>query len=227
MTYTPCYFKDINIKGQIAGRDLQAVTTATPTPTADFLSEVASSTTTLELPTTYPTIHPPTPIADIIAEQASTITLLPAVIQTKPPNSPQAQNEIILPFHFQMWEYCLDGQRVAHGVYTNGNMKQSIYLKPGLMTSLNHRVPGYANLDIGPYDYKESKLRFHYFRNALMAPEDCVWYDNETWKSCGKCRAGLWSAGPLDCRDPSALRIKDMDCSLLLGTTKADRQGQE
>lgn len=94
-------------------------------------------------------------------------------------------------------------------MYTNGNMKQEVSLSAGLITSVNHRVPGYPNLEIMPYDYARSRVVFRY--------QGCEWGDDETWKSCGECRAGLWSVGPLDCKNPRVVRIKDMDCSVLLG----------
>jgi hypothetical protein len=144
----------------------------------------------------------------------------PTVIHASSLNS-EVQNDIILPFHFQVVEYCHNGERLASGTYTNGDTKQELLLKRGLMISFPHHVPGYANLDIGPFDYRNSRVRFHYFRPGQVASEDCEWYDHETWKSCGECRAGLWSAAPVDCADPKAFRVKEMDCSLLLATTNA------
>ena len=136
---------------------------------------------------------------------------MPAVIETALPDAPTPHTAVILPFHIEMWEYCgLQGERLAAAVYKNGNMAQSLDLKPGLMTSVDHRVSGYSNLEVGPFDYRESRLRFGY--------AGCEWWDHGTWKSCGECRAGLWSGGPVDCRDRGYVRVKHMDCSVLLGT---------
>lgn len=183
--------------------------------------EVASSTVTPD-PAFTGAPQFSTSSGEMVGAQVSTVVLMPAIIETTVPNAPQSQRDVILPFHLHIWEYCLNGQRLATGIYTNGNMKQQISLTPGLTTSVNHRVPGYANLEIGPFDYNASRVHFRYFKNERTASENCEWFDDQTWKSCGECRAGLWSAGPLNCANPRAVRYKDMDCSVLLGRKKVN-----
>jgi hypothetical protein len=100
---------------------------------------------------------------------------------------------VILPFHVQVTEYCENGSKKAKGQYKNGNLQLDFNLPPGLINNIDHRVPGYAPFSIGPYDYSNSRLRFAY------DPSHCEWFDNETWKQCGECRAGLWSGGDLNC----------------------------
>ncbi|KAJ4309573.1 hypothetical protein N0V94_008864 [Neodidymelliopsis sp. IMI 364377] len=133
-------------------------------------------TPTLAAPTTITAT--PIPIdEDEAVAQASTVILQPAIIQTAVPISPDhTLTSTILPFHLQIWEYCIDDRRLAHGMYTNGNMKQEVSLSAGLITSINHRVPGYPNLEVMPYDYTRSRVVFRY--------QGCEWGDDETWKSC-------------------------------------------
>jgi hypothetical protein len=200
LTFTTCSFTDSSANAEltIRGTDPQD-------PDTDFqlLTPISAAPSTI---TATPTLIN----EDEAIAQASTVTLQPAIIQTAVPTSPDhTLTSVILPFHLQIWEYCIDDRRLAHGMYTNGNMKQEVSLSAGLITSVNHRVPGYPNLEIMPYDYARSRVVFRY--------QGCEWGDDETWKSCGECRAGLWSVGPLDCKNPRVVRIKDMDCSVLLG----------
>lgn len=214
--------------GQIAGRHVQ--TTPTPSTLPD--------NTTFEL-LAPPTITSAPQLIDIIPPglsgylhgtptqvdaQGSTVILMPAIIETALPNTPQGRKDVILPFHIQVWEYCFDGARLASGVYTNGNMAQSLDFKDGKVNVVSHRVPGYApDLSIGAFDYKGSRVRFGYpwkKEGDGKGEAGCEWFDNEMWKSCGECRAKLWSAPALHCEDKAAkgMRVKDMDCSVLLGT---------
>ncbi|KAF2632915.1 hypothetical protein BU25DRAFT_454083 [Macroventuria anomochaeta] len=153
-TYIDCKFMDPYDNIKIAGRDVKIPPTPS-TPLEDVTFEFASATVT---PQPELTTHV---AGDIFNAQASTIVLMPAIIETTRPNAPhvpesQHQTDVILPFHLQIWEFCgLQGERLAAGVYTNGNMKQSLELRPGFMTSIKHWVPGYENLKIGPFGYKE------------------------------------------------------------------------
>lgn len=237
LTYRTCYFVDNHMGGQsvgskfeltaststiedvkgVAARDVHhhiedlkppPIEPPTTTPIENIAFEMVSTTINSQASITN-FVEPLTNGSNIVDAQGSTVVLMPAIIETRTPTTPETQNEIILPFHMEIWEYCINGKRLAAGVYYNGNMAQSLELKPGLMISLNHRVPDYENLIIGPFNYTASRLRFGY--------KDCEWFDDETWKSCGECRAGLWSGGPLNCADPRALRYKRMDCSVLLG----------
>jgi hypothetical protein len=209
---------DSHAANALAGRN-EPVDTPTPsTPLEHITFELASATVTAQ-PEPLDALHA-TPPNQIVDAQASTVTLMPAIIETAHPipldRIAFPQTDIILPFHLQIWEYCsLHGERLAAGVYTNGNMKQALDLQPGVMISVNHRVPGYSNLEIGPFDYGSSRVRFGYADGN--GGKGCEWWDHETWKSCGECRAGLWSRGPINCADPRSLRFKDMDCSVLLG----------
>lgn len=151
--------------------------------------------------------------------EASTVTLMPAILETTLPATPPNHLSIILPFHIQTWEYCgPQGKLLAAGVYVNGNMRSSLEFQPGTVVHVNHQVPGYKVLDVGPVDFGQGRLRFSY--------NGCEWWDTETWKSCGECRAGVWSAGPIDCDGSTKVRVKDMDCSVLLGVRKKVKMGE-
>ncbi|KAJ4362500.1 hypothetical protein N0V83_010594 [Neocucurbitaria cava] len=155
--------------------------------------------------------------SEVNALAASKTTLIPKIIQY-PDNT--GTTEIILPFHFQTTESCsTDGTKLAHGIYSNGNVVAGVSLAPGVATGVNHLIPGYPDLSVGPFDYTNDRLLFTY-TNGTNSATSCQWYDDEAWKACGECRAGLWSQPTLDCSSPAGgpkLRVKDMDCSFILG----------
>ncbi|KAF1933230.1 uncharacterized protein M421DRAFT_415584 [Didymella exigua CBS 183.55] len=160
---------------------------------------------------------------------ASTFTLRPEVIITALPNTPKGQKDWVFPFRIQVWEYCFSGSRLAAGVWRNGNMAQSLNFTRDRLNLVGHRVPGFAPYYRVDFDYDGSRVKFGYPWKKDEGAE-CEWFDNESWKSCGECREKLWSSGPLDCENHSAvgMRVKDMDCSLLLGPKpafKLDPQG--
>jgi hypothetical protein len=101
----------------------------------------------------------------------------------------------ILPFHFTLTEVCENGKMYAKGLWVTGSIQQPISLWPGLIISIIHRVPNFPPIQVGAYDYNHNRLRYGYSNG----PVQCEWYDDETWKSCGECRAALWSGPPLDC----------------------------
>lgn len=70
-------------------------------------------------------------------------------------------------------------------------MALTIGLPPGVAAEVHHLVGNYPPFMLGVYEYEGSRLRFAY--------EGCKWKDDETWKECGECRAGLWSGGRVDC----------------------------
>ena len=225
LTYRTCYFVDTHMTAnthQISARN-ETVDPPTPsTPLEEVNFELVSATVTAapELVDVLQAFNRSTPAGEVIDAQGSTVTLMPAIIETHVPNSGTAEKSVILPFHLQIWEYCnLKGEKLAAGVYSNGNIKSALDLRPDNMIRVNHRIPGYATLDIGPFDYQQSRVRFGYADGVGDGGvKGCEWFDPETWKSCGECRAGLWSAGPIGCEDPRNMRTKDMDCSVLLGT---------
>jgi hypothetical protein len=101
----------------------------------------------------------------------------------------------ILPFHMTVTEYCNHGEMAVKGLWVTGRIKKDIDLWPGLVVSVVHLVPHFPPIQVGAYDYKQSRLRYGYFND----PTKCEWYDDETWKTCGECRAALWSGPPLNC----------------------------
>lgn len=155
-----------------------------------------------------PTTAPP----NEVHAAASTVTLHPTIIETAVPNARPPTMNIILPFKIQLWEYCtVDNSHLAAGMYANGNLKSALNLSPGLVMSVKHFVPWYENLEIGGFDFAKGRVRFRY--------RGCEWWDHETWKSCGECRAGLWSGEPVECGGGAmVVRLKEMECSVLLGT---------
>jgi hypothetical protein len=218
-SYRTCYFVDNHMNGK-ARRDVEA-------PPTSLLPD----NTTFSL-LTSPVITAPARLVDIkqadtndlleptptlVDAAASTITLMPQIIHTVLPNTPKGQEDLIVPFHIQVWEYCFSGQRLAAGVWRNGNMAQSLNFTS---SKLNIAQTGakdmfqYYSLD---FEFETSRVKFGYPWVRGEKPV-CEWSDDESWKSCGECREKLWSSGPLDCEDPMAvgMRVKDMDCSLLL-----------
>ncbi|KZM26621.1 hypothetical protein ST47_g2292 [Ascochyta rabiei] len=113
-----------------------------------------------------PTISPPPPAPSLPSEnlvtiQGSTVTLHPLIIQTTLPATPPNQISTILPFHLFLYESCSPNTSpIAGAVYKNGNMALSLSLTPGLKTSIQHLVPGYANLEVGPFEYGASRVGF-------------------------------------------------------------------
>ncbi|CAO2655359.1 Nn.00g104230.m01.CDS01 [Neocucurbitaria sp. VM-36] len=168
-----------------------------------------------DIPHSIPARDLPSPIVQaeqVDTQKASkTIILAPKIIQTSTAQDPDAEI-LILPFHFQTTEYCANGARKAKGRYSNGNVVADIDLSPGVQTGVNHQVPGFPPFYIGPFDYNASKVRFTYTNGAV----GCRWSDDETWRQCGECRAGLWSGPALNCGSGGS-RVKDMDCSFILG----------
>ncbi|KAF1921509.1 hypothetical protein BDU57DRAFT_544977 [Ampelomyces quisqualis] len=141
----------------------------------------------------------------------TTRTLVPEVIATRTaPNS----ETTILPFHFTVTEYCNSGKKSVKGRYSAAGISADVDLWPGLIVAIAHRVPNFPPFQVGDFDYNKSRLRFAYSNGPIQ----CEWFDEETWKQCGECRAGLWSGGPLDC-GAGGTRTKEMDCSFILGTT--------
>lgn len=234
-SYRTCYFVDARMSSKTSRQDIRLAGRALqPSPTRSTLPD--NTTFSLFIP---PVITAPPQLIDItpselaatldstsaqVDVQASTVTLRPAVIETVLPDTPKGHKDLVLPFHIQVWEYCFEGARLASGVYRNGNIAQSLDFTNGSLNIVGHRVPGYAPaLSIG-FEYEESKVRFGFpWREGER--EGCEWFDDESWKSCGECREKLWSGGPLDCGDKMSkgVRLRDMDCSLLLGLEQTFR----
>jgi hypothetical protein len=121
-----------------------------------------------------------------------TITLIPEVIATK--SAPNTETTI-LPFHLTVTEYCSGGKKSVKAKYKSGGILADMDLPPGQIIAIAHQVPKFPPFQIGTYDYNTSRLRFGYF----SGPIQCEWFDDETWKQCGECRAGLWSGAPIEC----------------------------
>lgn len=148
---------------------------------------------------TLPEVPSPPTASQQDVKPTKTVVLVPTVLIPNPvPNSPFAAETSILPFHLQVTEYCENGARKAKGLYANGLVAE-LPLPAGQINAIEHGVGGFPPVRIGPFDYAASKVRFEY--------RDCVWYDDETWKSCGECRAALWSGGPLNCAGGSPSRV--------------------
>jgi hypothetical protein len=130
---------------------------------------------------------------DAVALRATaTTTLVPEVIATQTADKAYTT---ILPFHFSVTEFCENGSKKVTGQYSNGNIHQDVTLWPGLIVGIVHGVPNFPPIYIGPFDHNTSRLRYSY----TNGPIKCEWFDDETWKQCGECRAGLWSGPPINC----------------------------
>jgi len=71
-------------------------------------------------------------------------------------------------------------------------------LAKGNTVQVDHGIGGYPwTFLIGPFDYKNSNLHFSYDNGDDF---HCDWNDSESWKRCGECRTGLWSAPKLNCK---------------------------
>ncbi|KAH7384248.1 hypothetical protein DE146DRAFT_760032 [Phaeosphaeria sp. MPI-PUGE-AT-0046c] len=143
---------------------------------------------------------------DTVEDLKATRTLVPEVIATQTTLNSETT---ILAFHYTLTEYCESGKRLVKGYYQNGNIQRDMDLPPGLINAIIHLVPNFPPLEVGPYKYDTNHLRFAY--NGT-----CEWADDETWKTCGECRAALWSGSSLDCAVGGS-RTKEMDCSFILG----------
>lgn len=218
-SYRICYFADNHMNGN-ARRDIE-----TP-PTSSLHDNTSFSLVT------PPVITAPAHLIDINQADtddsldptptvvgAETITLMPHIIHTVLPDTPKGQEDLVVPFHVQVWEYCFSGLRLAAGVWRNGNMAQSLNFtsdpsKLNIVQTGAKDLLAYYSID---FDFETSRVKFGYPWVRGEQPA-CDWFDSEGWRSCGECREKLWSSGPLDCEDPHAvgLRAKDMDCSLLL-----------
>ncbi|KAF1943753.1 hypothetical protein EJ02DRAFT_510704 [Clathrospora elynae] len=136
------------------------------------------------------------------------ITRSMTAIPTLTPGKPTM---LILPFHYQLTEYCEDGVKMVKSTYSNGNYVLPVSLGPDEY-SVNHLIPGFPNFMAGAFDYNTDHVRFNYDNGEFQ----CEWYDYETWKQCGECRAAQWSGAALDCGSEGS-RTKEMDCSFILG----------
>ncbi|KAJ4984877.1 hypothetical protein SVAN01_09661 [Stagonosporopsis vannaccii] len=156
-----------------ANNDNETAAHGPPTPqvATPFILTTSTSTTT------------PTPVPNAIHPLAtSTITPHPAIIASPVPSAHPPTAHIILPFQIQLWEYCGPaGARLAAGKYLNGNLGCALDLSPRMVMVVKHFIPCFDALQIGPYDYSKGVVRFGY--------RGCGWRDDETWRSCGECRA--------------------------------------
>ncbi|KAI4919615.1 hypothetical protein J4E90_001752 [Alternaria incomplexa] len=124
---------------------------------------------------------------------------------------------VILPFYFQVIENCLPDNTIqARGVYKNMDYVWAYTLAKGNTVQVDHGIGGYPwAFLIGPFDYKNSNLHFSYDNGDDF---HCDWNDSESWKRCGECRTGLWSAPKLDCNGGGEkTRKKIMNCSFIMG----------
>jgi hypothetical protein len=128
------------------------------------------------------------PTSVVVAKATTTRTVSAEVIA-----NPTSET-LILPFHFSVTEYCDNGSKKVKGRYSNG-LSVNIDLWPGLIAAVKHGVGHFPPLEVGDFKYDSSRLRFHYADKEI----NCEWFDDETWKRCGECRAGLWSGAPLNC----------------------------
>ncbi|KAI8932132.1 hypothetical protein NX059_011016 [Plenodomus lindquistii] len=122
---------------------------------------------------------------------------------------------MISSFHVNITDYCdIGGQRQVKATYTSNDLYfKNLWLWPQMSYPLSLGYKGFPNLTIGDFDYKSSRLRFAY--------KDCVWYDDETWKECGECRAAHWSGTAPPCsKDEGPPLTREMDCSMILGVIK-------
>jgi hypothetical protein len=104
-------------------------------------------------------------------------------------------------FHLTVTEACDNGSKKVTAHFHSGHLSADMDLWPGVQAGIDHRVPRFPPFVIGPFDYNTSRLRFAY-PNGL---NQCEWFDDETWKQCGECRAMQWSGPPILC--PGGSRV--------------------
>jgi hypothetical protein len=131
--------------------------------------------------------------ARVVPAQASKTTISPEVL-VRPTGL--LYRPVILPFHFTITEYCTGPKKYVRGIYSNG-LVVNMNLNPTMTNNLNHTITEYPDLTIGPYATDKSRLRFYY--KSAERNIECEWFDDETWRRCGECRAGLWSGEMLNC----------------------------
>lgn len=222
-SYRTCYFVDNHMKGK-ARRDIEPASTPSTLPAFSIVGLVQPSVITspphlinITSPEYSDLIDSPDPTP--VKANAYTLTLMPEVIRTVLPNTPKETEDWVFPFHIQVWESCISGSRVAAGVWRNGNMAQSLNFSSGELNLVSHRIAGFAPNYSIDFDYETSRVRFGYpWTKERGSRGACEWFDDESWRSCAECREKLWSGPRLDCADPSAvgMRVKDMECSMLL-----------
>ncbi|CBX96490.1 predicted protein [Plenodomus lingam JN3] len=119
---------------------------------------------------------------------------------------------VILPFHVTLTDYCDQHQRQVKASFYNGRQPsiQNLQLGPEEKQTVNHGVKAYKNLTIGAFDWERNRLRLEY--------EGCTWYDDETWKECGECRAAQWSGQAPKCEEGGRPRKWIAPCGLVYMT---------
>lgn len=150
----------------------------------------------------------------VTAESHATVTRteVPEIIATG--TTPGTSSTTILPFHVSVTEGCENGSKKVTAHYQNGHMSADMTLWPGLQVGIDHRVPNFPPFVIGPFEYNTSRLRFYY----SSGPIRCEWFDDETWKQCGECRAARWSGPAVNCAAGGfrvGLKFKQLTCTLL------------
>ncbi|KAH9877763.1 hypothetical protein J1614_002980 [Plenodomus biglobosus] len=163
--------------------------------------EIATPTTTVRDQADFVTV----------AAAASSVIEHPKVIVKLPKDTSHNSNILLIPpFHITITDYCHKGERQVVATYTNGDRcVDNLCLGRKETQTVEHKIPDYPNLTLGDFDWSANRLRFVY--------KDCTWYDDETWKECGECRAAHWSGQAPDCAANGSPRTKDMDCSMILG----------
>jgi hypothetical protein len=104
-------------------------------------------------------------------------------------------------FHFTLNEYCENGNKTVKGNYRG--IIPDMEFPPLREYGIDLSRPGLPNLLIGPFDHSVSRMRYRYSNGKIA----CEWYDDETWKECGECRATLWSGSALDCVGVGGSRV--------------------
>jgi hypothetical protein len=111
-----------------------------------------------------------------------------------PTTLPGKQPMFIHPFSYQNTQSCANGFKRVSGTWRNGDFEFTMDLAPGYTYQMDPHG-GFPTFTVGEFDYRTDTLHFAY-RNGEFR---CDWSDDEFWKSCGECRAGMWDGPALDC----------------------------
>jgi hypothetical protein len=113
----------------------------------------------------------------------------------------------IATFHFRLVEYCASTDKGYKGTFRSAFGDADLDFAPAQAYALDIAPDQtLGNLVLGPIDQYTGRLRYYY--RHQHGPLNCEWFDDERWKRCGECRAGLWSGAPMDCSAANPARAE-------------------
>jgi hypothetical protein len=144
----------------------------------------------------------------VASNPTTTIALAHDHQATAPPDLAVSNKAVeIATFHFRLVEYCNGTDKKYKGTFRSAFGDADFDFAPAQAYAMDI-APNQAlgNLVLGPVDQNTGRLRYYY--RHQYGPVNFEWFDDETWKQCGECRAGLWSGGPMDCSAENPARAE-------------------